>query len=215
LQDVLNCENGANILSRLIDACPGAIDYTHQFGHHEGLNWCWKTLLHLAIPEYLTETDDASTRFDIELDSLVSFLMMRKPELAGAIDEQLRTPLHLACASLCSVSTVKQILECLSEEQVMACDSMGQNALHYAMSANFEHPDRLGIVGELLHASYDLIYQVAEDLVCIPDRSLLANASVEETIGLVQCFQSMFVHGPHSHMTTRSGSLILHAALYQ
>jgi hypothetical protein len=214
LQDVLSRDHGASILSSLIDACPGAIDFIHQYNPEDAMQWCWKTLLHLAIPEYLAETDDASTKFNIELDSLVSFLLMRKPELAGAIDEQLRTPLHLACASLCSVATVKRIMAYLSEEQVMVCDTKGQNALHDAMSASFEHPDRLGIVGELLHASYDLIYQESKLVgACTPIGCLLENASVEGTVGFILCFETIFAHGPHSHMT-RCGSLILHAALY-
>jgi hypothetical protein len=214
LQDVLNRENGASILNSLIDACPGAIDYIHQYNSHRGSGWCWKTLLHLAVSLYLEDTDDASTKFNIELDSIVTFLLMRKPELAETIDEELRTPMHLACSSPCKLSTLKIIMAYLSAEQLMVCDMKGKNALHYAMSASFEHPDRLEIVGELLHASYDLIYQrSAVDPVSTPIDCLLANTSVEWTIGLVPCFQRIFAHGTHSHIT-RSGALVLHSALY-
>ena len=84
--------------------------------------------------------------------------------------------------------------------------------MHYAMVASFEYPDRLKIVGELLDASYDLIYQECDDK-HTPIDCLLENESVEKTIGLLACFQTIFAHGPHSHMT-RSGTLVLHAAIH-
>lgn len=167
-----------------------------------------------CILQFLPETDDASAKFNDELDSLISLLLLQKPELADAIDEELRTPLHLACSSHCSIATVKRIMACLSVEQMMECDSKRENALHYAMSASFDHPGRLEIVGALLYASYDLIYQEADDIDnCTPIDFLLENTSVKGTVGLARCFETIFAHGPHSHMT-RSGALILHAALY-
>jgi ankyrin repeat protein len=215
LREVLDRKNGASKLSSLIDACPGAIDFIHDDGNGLGLgwSWSWKSLLHLALPKYLADTDDASQKFNNELDSLVKFLLIRKPELAGAIDEKLRTPLHLACSS-CSFSTVKLIMACLPAEELKVCDIWRNNALHYAMNGSFEHPDRLKIVGELLHASYDLLYQECDDeYVCTPIDCLLENASAESTIGFLPCFQTIFAHGSHSDIT-RSGELVLHAAIY-
>jgi ankyrin repeat protein len=207
------------LIRTLITGCPDAINHIFDRGNtflHYILQW-WVGL----IPGKVETVRLYSTLRDDEYPAIVRFLLDRKPELAHIANRSLVTPLHLACwTNNCSV--VKDIMALLSPEQLMACDDQGRNALDHALHpchvfypGKYDNSDRsefLNIVGELLGASYDLIYHRDKE-----GRTPLTQIDFVSTrIGLISFLrQAVFAFDPQRNQhKTRNGELFLHAAFY-